>query len=428
MAETLTPSQVELPINPNVIPARFTQLIDKGSFPVMREQFTKNVKELINATAGEITLTGHTRPDDDAICAVLAQKRILAKQFPDKSKKVKAVISDRRNTQWDQLLLSPDEIIWAADTKVKSGDKDREGDVTDYVKPGDTLICLDQSEISSFSRVKKELDENPTFHTVFLDHHRQTPSRASVSYTEPEATSTCELIARMNDIDKLDPDVAGLLAIGMHSDTRGFSFKDDYGDTKEIFSKLVSKSGKTIEELLALVPKSEQQKAFEDTIRKNIVKIQAEGKPTITAAYITDEQSKPDKNLKTHEVGYDLLMAKRQVAYELQALPDTGIAFVISPMFSKNPKEMRYTLMLRNGKQSSADLNKISQDISPKGEGERTGGGHGNAASGTFILDEAGIREMNEKKQADPNFNQMHYVIQKAADKIGSLMNAKKTT
>jgi len=157
-------------------------------------------------------------------------------------------------------------------------------------------MCLDNSEISSFSRVKTELDDSPNFHTIFIDHHLQTPQKASMSYTEPEATSTCELIARMYDIDKLDPDVAGLLAL------------------------------------------------------------------------------------------------------EMQIHPSTEVAFVISPVFSKNPKERRFSLMLRNGSKSAINLYKLARDISPKGDNERGSGGHGNAAGATFVLRKNEIKEMEEKK------------------------------
>lgn len=376
-----------------------TSSVEKSAFPKMREAFRDDVSEMVRGTSGQIIITSHMMPDDDAACSALAQKRILQSLYPDK--KFKVVFSERKIDAWDDLLLDPSEIVWAKSELGKTAeDKVRQEDIIDYIKGGDALIGLDQGKFSSFTRFESQLSEMGT-KTAILDHHQDPPSSATTSYVEPEATSTCEVIAKMYGPENLSADVAELLLIGILSDTQGFKIPADYSETKPIAERLQARCGKTHEEMKARIRKSEQEKIYKESFKKHIKKYNAPNSPSQTYSYITFKDMIPSVDTTNHN--YDLLMARRDFMNELVETGDSDIYWTTRPGNKKgNSPATEYGVMFRRSPTSTIDLNALANQYG--------GGGHKGAASGKFELTPDMLEDIEQRKKANPKFSEIEYI------------------
>jgi phosphoesterase RecJ-like protein len=62
-----------------------------------------------------------------------------------------------------------------------------------------------------------------TFRTVVIDHHPSNPKFGTVNFVVPEASSSCEVIVQLADLQgwELSPDIATCLLTGVYTDTGG---------------------------------------------------------------------------------------------------------------------------------------------------------------------------------------------------------------
>ena len=113
---------------------------------VTPEYFRSRLDSAIAQTTGDIVITAHTMPDDDAIFSALAARELIASQHPDKQ--VKIVLSEQRIGMWNNFSGAQD-IIWAASETTPDG---RPGDLVDHLHSGDLLLALDQGEPRFFPK------------------------------------------------------------------------------------------------------------------------------------------------------------------------------------------------------------------------------------------------------------------------------------
>lgn len=395
---------------PQNIQARLVRPIESAERPAAREMFAKDLSERIKKSEGPIVVNSHTSPDPDAVCSSLAYSRHLKKLNPDREFKV--VFSDQPMKIFNNLQKAEGEITWAGATqKVDTTGKERPGDVADH--PG-LKICLDGAHEDRFSKVPDQLKP-----IIILDHHPEEPNRAELRYTEPTASSTCELIARMYPIESFDEDVAGLLWLGIMRDTQSFRIPMEYGDLKEVAARLLAKSGKSAEDLQALIPKSDQQKVYEETFKRHIAGAEKEGIPKSKFSYLTIAETNP--TVPTEDPQYDRGEARRDFMFDLSQSGDSELYWTFVPRQPKGSFATEYSVSFRRSNESKIDLNNLAKKLSSEKDEKKKGGGHPGAAATVIQLSQDEVKYIQEEKGKDPNFNEMEFVGARIVDRIHGL-------
>lgn len=186
----------------------------------MDAEIRKKSKELAQMieTADKIAIIGHIRPDGDCIGSNLAMYNYITDNYPDKTVDV-----------YDEPC-SPTFKLLSGYRKIKhepSGER--------Y----DLAISIDVSEIN---RLGKFLDTyNSAISTVCIDHHISNAGFGDLCYIVPQASSACEVMCDLIDMDKVSEKTASCLYLGIVHDTGVFKYSSTTRKTMELAGLLVEK-------------------------------------------------------------------------------------------------------------------------------------------------------------------------------------------
>lgn len=173
------------------------------------------IKECENACS--IGITGHIRPDGDAIGSVMALKLYLKNVFPDKE--IKAYF-DAPPTIFS-LIKEIDEV---------------ESDFPDH-EPFDVFFVLD-SVPTRISGAEKYFQNARK--TINIDHHMSNANGSGdVNYVEAGASSTAELVYLLMDKQYVDRSIAEAIYIGMIHDTGVFKYSNTSPRTLRVAAELI---------------------------------------------------------------------------------------------------------------------------------------------------------------------------------------------
>lgn len=325
-------------------------------------KFRSALESNIVLSPGNIVIAAHFTPDYDSICSSLALQKILKNKYP--GKKITVVVSDKQIAKWDRVDTNRD-IVWVHE-------KPTEHDFLDHCQPEDTLICIDAPRAGMFVRdknVQAELAQRPN--TFLIDHHPNTEMHQNTSYVRETAASCSELIARLFDIDEIDPVAAGLLYIGLYEDSGGFEYiKNEQEDIFSLAQNLLIRSGARSSELLEKIALTQKEALLVQELIVN--EGRSSDKTSINFKYsrltehVTDEQA---TNTARQALRYYL---------EKYALRIDGVDLVwaIYPLEQPNS----YKLSFRS---------KLCLDVNALCQKHFNGGGHINSAGGILTLDDA---------------------------------------
>ncbi len=388
--------------------------VEKSGFQDLREKFRSDLDALVNNTSGDVIITSHMMPDDDAMCSALAQKRILKRLYPEK--KISINFSNKKIDAWDNFLEDPEEVAWATNIKDSDG-KTRLGDIADHLQENDLLIALDGGTFNRFSRLPEKIEGKSGLKTAILDHHKNAPSIATASYVEPIATSACELIANMYGVDTLTPQESELLLLGILSDTQDFEVPSDYSQTRPLAEQLSIKSGKSFDEIRLKVKTSDQQDEYKKAFAKHVKKVQKPNSPTQTYSFISFKDRIATK--PTTNSDYDHLIARRDFIKDLVKTGDTELYWTASPIGGPkgtNPIE-KYSVMFRRSPSSKLDLNALAMNYG--------GGGHEGAAAGVYELSPDQQKILKDLKSSNPKLSESEHVCELIANEIATKLESK---
>lgn len=175
------------------------------------------ISELIEQS-NEVIIMGHDFPDMDALGAALG----MLKGCKMKGKEA-FIVLDKSNIAIERIY-----------NKIKAS-KEHQGifitsDEALNKATKDTLLILVDVHRRSFTEVPELLDKVDNL--VIIDHHRKSADfieNATISYIEPYASSTCEIVTELlqyfSDKPKIDDLEAEALMAGIYVDTKNFSFK-----------------------------------------------------------------------------------------------------------------------------------------------------------------------------------------------------------
>ena len=173
----------------------------------------------------------HRSPDGDAIGAVLGWAECL-KQM---GKEPQVIVPDQY----------PDFLQWLPNTeKIIRYDKHKEGcDWT--LQHADLIFCLDFNTISRTGDDMAAALGASTVKKVLIDHHLNPDVDAVLTISQPQASSTCELVFRLawqlGLFEQSTKHFAVPVYCGMMTDTGGFTFNSCNPDIYFIISQLLTK-------------------------------------------------------------------------------------------------------------------------------------------------------------------------------------------
>ncbi len=180
--------------------------------------------------AETILITCHKSPDGDAIGSSLG----LADYLRHLGKEPVVIVPDQY----------PDFLMWLPNTeKIIRYDKQR--DKADLLfKIADLVFCLDYNAPSRVDEMEQSLVSSPATR-VLIDHHLNPDVPADLIISEPEASSTCELVFRlvwqMGAFPTLTKQFAVPIYCGMMTDTGGFTYNSSRPEIFFIISELLTK-------------------------------------------------------------------------------------------------------------------------------------------------------------------------------------------
>lgn len=173
----------------------------------------------------------HQNPDGDALGACLGWAEYLRVAH---GKNAQVIIPDQY----------PDYLQWLPNSdKIIRYDKHKEGcDWT--LEHADLIFCLDFNTTSRVDQMQTALDQSPA-RKVLIDHHLNPDVKTVLTVSQPQASSTCELVFRLvwqlGAFELMTKHFATPVYCGMMTDTGAFTYNSDSCDIYFIISQLLTK-------------------------------------------------------------------------------------------------------------------------------------------------------------------------------------------
>ena len=166
-----------------------------------------------------IALGGHVRPDGDCVGSCMGLYLYLKEQYPqiDVDVYLEAIPEQYR------IIRGTDEV------------KSEIPENAAY----DLFICLDCGDTKRLGFSGPLFDQ--AAETLCIDHHVSNDAFADLNYIVPDASSTCELVYRLLEKDKISRHAAEALFMGIAHDTGVFQYSCTSPETMEIAADLMRK-------------------------------------------------------------------------------------------------------------------------------------------------------------------------------------------
>ena len=193
----------------------------------MRAQIEK-LNELLSSKK-RISITTHTNPDGDAIGSSFALYHFLIKL----NHEVKVITPNRH----------PDFLDWVPGIKNLEIYDEYPDKCKKILSDSDLLFTLDFNDLKRANNLSYALDEF-NGKIVMIDHHQNPAGYSDIEISEPNITSTSEMIYKFIELsDKIhviDKNIATCIYLGMMTDTGSFQYRGVNDSTHKIISSLLS--------------------------------------------------------------------------------------------------------------------------------------------------------------------------------------------
>lgn len=193
------------------------------------KKITNELKRYI-ASAERVVIVSHTNPDGDAIGSSLAFGRYLEKT----GKNVSIMMPNHYPEFLAWMPGNREILIWEKD-------EDR---CRALVNDADLVFCLDFNALHRLDGLGVAVSraDNPK---ILIDHHIEPADEFALKFSDIRFSSTSEmiykLIVALGGADRIDPDVAVNLFVGIMTDTGSFSYACKHADVFNIIADLVSR-------------------------------------------------------------------------------------------------------------------------------------------------------------------------------------------
>ena len=318
----------------------------------------KDLKSLL-ASPKKIVIVPHKNPDGDAIGSTVALYNFL------------------KSKQHDAVVIAPNDypefLKWVPGQEdVLIFEKNTEK-ATQLISDAEIIFTLDFNHFSRTGMMEEVLAKTETTY-VMIDHHQQPDDYAKFTYSDVSCSSTCEMvynfIEMLDETDKISPEIASALYLGIMTDTGSFRFSSTTSKTHRVLANLIDKGAKNANIHQDTFDNSSYERMQLLGVALNNMKVFSEYK----TAYITLSQEELDKhNFKKGDTeGF--------VNYSLGI---KGIIF--AAIFIENKADKIIKISLRS--KGDFDVNQFARK-------HFKGGGHINAAGGKSDLN---LKETTQK-------------------------------
>jgi phosphoesterase RecJ-like protein len=178
----------------------------------------------------QVVITTHKNPDGDAIGSSLALNLFLQKMGLNS----KVIVP---NDYPDFLKWLPGE----------SSILKYEDDKTSYeniIDKADLIFALDYNAFHRTGDLEQVLEKS-TAKKVMIDHHQQPDDFAAYTFSNPNMSSTCEMIyhfiSSLNELELISKDIATCIYVGIMTDTGSFRYRSTTATTHHVIAELINK-------------------------------------------------------------------------------------------------------------------------------------------------------------------------------------------
>ena len=175
----------------------------------------------------KIVIIPHKNPDGDAIGSSTALKYYL-----DNFNHIVDIISPN---QFPEFLkwMDPYNVI-----KIFDEDENYAQKIID----AELIFTLDFNNLVRIASMKEHVEKSNA-QIIMIDHHEEPSDYADFMYSEPNMSSTCEMIYhfidKMGDSNKIDKNISRSLYAGIMTDTGSFKFPSTTELTHQVISNLL---------------------------------------------------------------------------------------------------------------------------------------------------------------------------------------------
>ena len=311
---------------------------------------TNKIRRLLSSSKNIVIVT-HKNPDGDAIGSSLALHHYLISFGHDVT-----VITPNDYPLFLKWMPSENTILkYDSDTKI----------ALSKIEKADLIFTLDFNHFSRSGDMENVLAKaKATF--IMIDHHQQPDDYAEFTYSDPDMSSTCQMIyhfiEKLNDLDKITPVVATCIYVGVMTDTGSFRYRSTTSTTHKVIADLIDRGADNTRIHENIYDTNTLSKIQLKGIALNNLKVLPEYK----TAYITLSQKELDQHSfkKGDTEGF--------VNFGLSI---KGIKFAV--IFIENKGEGIIKISLRS--KDDFSVNEFSRN-------HFEGGGHHNAAGGRSNL------------------------------------------
>lgn len=176
-------------------------------------------------------VVAHVNPDGDAVGSALALYHFLTKR----GKSVKVMLPNAFPEFFKWMPGSKDIIVYNRFN----------GSVDHFIQKTDVICILDFNSMTRAETMSNVMNASPA-RRIMIDHHLNPTVPCDIIISQPEQSSTCELLFRLlcdlGAYEEIDTTIATCLYTGMMTDTGGFTYNSNRPEIFSIISMLLTKN------------------------------------------------------------------------------------------------------------------------------------------------------------------------------------------
>ncbi|WP_276390159.1 DHH family phosphoesterase [Eudoraea chungangensis] len=195
----------------------------------MNSEDVKAVRALLSKPQ-RIVIIPHKNPDGDAIGSCLGLWHYL------------------KNLGLEATVVAPNDypkfLKWMPGTESILNFEKQNSQALEVLEAASLCFTLDFNDLSRVGQLTPILLKS-TAKFIMIDHHRSPDNYATITYSDPKMSSTCEMIyhfiTKLDGKDKITEDIANCLYSGIVTDTGSFKFAATTSTTHRTAATLMEK-------------------------------------------------------------------------------------------------------------------------------------------------------------------------------------------
>lgn len=197
----------------------------------MNNKDITHIKELLSSPK-KIVIVSHRNPDGDAYGSSLALYHYLLKLNHEVN-----VVSPNDCPDFLKWLPSQEDIVVFEEEKSRG---------TKLLNEAEFIFTLDFNALHRVGKLMQEVLENVTATFIMIDHHQQPDDYATYMFTDPQISSTSQMIyhffEKLETLDSIDKNIAVCIYTGILTDTGSFKYSSTTSTTHKIIANLIDKN------------------------------------------------------------------------------------------------------------------------------------------------------------------------------------------